>query len=132
MLQVRTKSVSYFRSIFTGASHFDCGNFCLKYSCNMVIMININFTRIFIMKYLVLSIIISDTAISKKGGKILWTFIALTITRFRILPHTVNLYIHISVSACLYIQLIQMHMKLHMHIVHTIWFIFPPILSIYI
>lgn len=37
----------------------------------MVIMININFTRIFIMKYLVLSIIISDTAISKKGEKIL-------------------------------------------------------------
>lgn len=42
---------SHFRLIFAGASRIGSDNFCLKYSCNMVIIINVHFVGLFIVVY---------------------------------------------------------------------------------
>lgn len=50
-MPVRTRPGPHFRLIFAGASRIGSVNFCLKYSCNMVIIINVHFAGLFIVVY---------------------------------------------------------------------------------
>lgn len=50
-MPVRARPGSHFRLIFAGASRIGSDNFCLKYSCNMVIIINVHFVGLFIVVY---------------------------------------------------------------------------------